>query len=131
MNTASQNGDGLRDFSEEVARLKKQVNQIKTRQLRSKATQERVKGLVQQYFRSLRPELLQLQVDLEEMDRLMERLLSVASRDSLTLSYRGIFRLIEKAIPSIEIKRELSLSEATLPTQNTPAPQHTDIDKKS
>jgi len=111
--------DNLAQLTSNVAVLKKHVNAVSAKQLRTKSIQNRAKEVAQFYFRNVRRELMGMKIETVEIDASMERLLDLTSKDALTLAYRVLIRQIERLIPKIEVKRELFLSEATGDTPRT------------
>lgn len=128
MNEVFQNEDNLMLLADKIVGLRKQINLVKGRQLRSKSIQTRAKEIVHQYFRTTRTELIQMSIDLKEIDQLMQILLELTAKESLTVVYKKTLKLIEKEIPKIEIKRELFISETQLP--NTDKKIITEIDRR-
>ena len=125
---ASQNGDSLQSLSEQILSLKKDVGLIKAKQLRSRTVQDKAKAVVQQYFRIVRPELKQMKIEPVEADQLVQDLNELASRGSLTSLYKVLIKKLERELPKMEIKRELSISDSQF--RGNIGDGQTEIDRK-
>ena len=126
----SSDGDNLKLLSEELSRLKKRVNAIKAKQLTSKTIKDQSKAIVQQYFRAVRPMLREMDSDISVADNFMQELNELASRSSLTNSYKSLIKKLEREVPKLEIKRELFLSEVQLESTHGCKNTETEIDRK-
>ena len=129
MTEVLQNGDNLSLFIAEVNTLKRKINSSRGKQVRSQEIKLEAKNVVKKYWRTVRPELAQINLDLSELDDLMQQLMGLSARDSLKSAYKNVVKRIGVVIPKVEIKRELYISEQ-LTSENKSTPHITELDRK-
>lgn len=96
----------------EFAALRTAVGQSKAQNVNAKDLRESAKSLVQAYFRTVRPQLLEVGIDstqLGELDDPMQELLRLANGLNSKRSYSKTLDAIRRCRPNLDSRREMLL----------------------
>ena len=80
----------------------------------SASLRDSAKQLVQNYFRQVRPDLVQLQLpddQLNQFDEHMQRLLALSNGRNSKQSYSQVIRALRRLRPIVELERELLIGK--------------------
>ncbi len=94
-----------------VEQLRNKLNSSRATHVNSGQTRALAKQIVQDYFRQVRPEVLQLRVDTASVDRSMQELLHLSNGRNRRRSYLRTIRQLAMARRELEAQRELRLGE--------------------
>lgn len=112
MEEVTQEESNLSGLSSQVVQLKRLLSLTKVRQVRSRTIQRNTRDIVIAYFRVVRPELAQSNINLGDLDSLMQQLMEFTSKQALLVNYKITVRKIEKILPQLEIEKEIAFSNA-------------------
>lgn len=103
--------DILVSFSQEVKQISSVIKRAGALQVGSNTLRDRIKHLVQTYFRELRPELVSSVVTTEELDKNMQDLLRMANARTSVAVYIRVLASVGKELGEAEVSREYSNSQ--------------------
>lgn len=100
-------------FNQAALRLKSLVTQHKRAQIDSVMVRTQAKELIQLYFRSLRPELNQLNLDTTRLDQEAQVLLGLSNKRSSKRLFVNSIKGLMGVLGETEIQREISISNSS------------------
>ena len=112
---SDQDDDAWSDFWDALARLESAVNRSKAVNVNAKPLRESASGLVQQYFRDVKPGLSALGIPDDEtgiLDLQMQALLTLANTPNARKSYRRVLGAAADEKPRLTILREVQIGRA-------------------
>jgi hypothetical protein len=95
----------------ELEALELSLKRIASELVSQKAFRERTKTAVQDYFRAVRPQLIDLGIagnTIEQLDRINQEVLGLAAKTNRASSYRNRFRELDKLRVSVTTAAEIS-----------------------
>jgi hypothetical protein len=107
--------DSWDELRQAVDQLHKAIGRSTATHINTKTLKDAAKGLVQQYFRIVRPDLERVGVDSELLaaaDPEMQALLGLANGRNRKSSYVAVVRNIRSLLDELEVARELRLGQA-------------------
>jgi hypothetical protein len=114
MATVGDSPDSWQTFLTSLDILERSVAAVKAVNVNAAGVRTRGKGLIQDYFRRTRPDLVGLGLtlsDLERMDASMQSLLQLANGRNVKRSYIRVLREIRDETQKLELAREYRLGE--------------------
>lgn len=104
--------DAWEEFNDLADHLSRSIKQVSAININSKAVKDKVKHLVEFYFRSARPNIIQIGIgdtELVDIDNAVQELNRLRQGNNRKKGYSDILRKLKKQTPQISIMKHLEL----------------------
>jgi Predicted pPIWI-associating nuclease len=115
MGAAEYRSDSWQSFVESLDTVERAIARVSAVNVNALGPRDTTRGLIQQYFREARPDLIELGLNSEEvqtMDGAMQSLLQLANGRNPKRSYTRVLRAARTQAQELELLREIRLGEA-------------------